>query len=1115
MRARDLPALRQALEGLPAEIPSSFSVECADARALLDRLEEEAHFEGTIREALRAGYLPHLRVVMADTAEHFKAAPPPEGSPLELAMVEGELMVNERTTWVDSLLAERLGPEKVKPLISSLTDAEYVALLPVVTGANSDQCTCQTRHELPLTALNVVQQLDHTLKVCTSTAINDFDHAEDDVANYKVRKPVLTSELKECRVETKSAQAEFDAAKERLERAVAAREKISRDYDNYDAELERQRKYAKNMKVRCVAVDSLVALSQSVCADSVSAVLKWRKWEDALGATNAILNLADDQMDFLLITLGRCDWCPVFAKHGLTPNIVAGATDDMMLKVLGDAPGCQFGRIREFVLAIQALEAGNGLLPSCSSDETGDLPLDLWSTERVAKHFERVNLPEAAKRCRELVISGRVLNSITRDDIFRHVALPGGLEAALDFEAAIAEVRPPPSTEPSESSSSDDSDERLSTAVSNALSEGSPTRLPMNYIRRCTHGFDDSRTLGLGAFSRVYRAVDPVSGLRFAVKRAWADEDGGDLARQQAEDSMMQELEILKALRHPNVIRAIGFCLPDTNDSHACLAFELGTLGSVADTLKDNTAAALFGVTLRVQALRALASVLHYMHNCAPRPIFHRDIKSANLVLTEDMTVKLIDFGHSVFLSDDQIQEKSQGNSAFTKVNIGGGGIQGTPGYLCPRYIVTGKFGESSEVFSFGVVMMEFLTGKVSEAVEGGLYSFYIDPVNQEEELTPDVVDKRAGEWPSDWISEVIRLTKQCTGNFKRRPGVETVLADLSQLVPLKDSTADPLYRRMKTTLDQVEKENATLIITKQKEKSALEQQALSTTTRTPQTPNRECCVCFDVHPPSNGVECGATRDDAVGSAPHFTCLACFSKHVQTECEKGVHDRMLREGQVFCPLAKHGCPCTDPFPESQIAIAVPAAFNIFREAQSALQRDLLNVAFDKRLKAERDRLFKMAEEEKEIERARHTIVDSILTLKCPRCDTAFMDFDGCYALICHRCSCGFCAFCLADCGTDAHAHVASCKFNKPSGGYGNGPQEFNEAQKKRRERMVTEFLKTLDAGVRTKVLAACEKNLEELELDLNSISGDSGTASGIAKRGAPKKEKTGRKIGKR
>ena len=79
------------------------------------------------------------------------------------------------------------------------------------------------------------------------------------------------------------------------------------------------------------------------------------------------------------------------------------------------------------------------------------------------------------------------------------------------------------------------------------------------------------------------------------------------------------------------------------------------------------------------------------------------------------------------------------------------------------------------------------------------------------------------------------------------------------------------------------------------------------------------------------------------------------------------------------------------------------------------------------------RLEAMDEEQREVHAARVHLIEDVLTLKCPRCGQAFLDFDGCFALTCSRCGCGFCGWCLHDCGDDAHRHVANCAFNLAGG----------------------------------------------------------------------------------
>lgn len=123
-------------------------------------------------------------------------------------------------------------------------------------------------------------------------------------------------------------------------------------------------------------------------------------------------------------------------------------------------------------------------------------------------------------------------------------------------------------------------------------------------------------------------------------------------------------------------------------------------------------------------------------------------------------------------------------------------------------------------------------------------------------------------------------------------------------------------------------------------------------------------------------------------------------------------------------------------------------------------------------------------------RLRNHIVEEILTLKCPRCPQAFLAFDGCFALKCSSCPCAFCGWCIADCGSDAHAHVKSCREKLPEAKhetyYGTFPQ-FEKAQRIRRRKRLISFLQTLGTKEEQHATLACiEQDLKDLHLhDIN------------------------------
>jgi len=248
----------------------------------------------------------------------------------------------------------------------------------------------------------------------------------------------------------------------------------------------------------------------------------------------------------------------------------------------------------------------------------------------------------------------------------------------------------------------------------------------------------------------------------------------------------------------------------------------------------------------------------------------------------------------------------------------------------------------------------------------------------------------------------------------------------------------------------------------------------------------RVCCICYDELDVAGGIECGAA-----GAAAHFTCDACFGEHVLSESEKDLHDLRERGGQVFCPLRLHGCPCASPYPGQAAAAHVAGpVFGAFLQAQARLAEQVLvrelEQQYEVRLAAERAQLVAMAADELQVEHTRRHVVDRLLTLQCPRCGAAFLDFNGCFALTCHRCACGFCAYCLADCGGDAHAHVAACPHRGGGESVFGQPGAFEAAQRRRRQRMVQEYLATLAERLRGRVVAACAQDFADLNLDVQT-----------------------------
>jgi hypothetical protein len=134
------------------------------------------------------------------------------------------------------------------------------------------------------------------------------------------------------------------------------------------------------------------------------------------------------------------------------------------------------------------------------------------------------------------------------------------------------------------------------------------------------------------------------------------------------------------------------------------------------------------------------------------------------------------------------------------------------------------------------------------------------------------------------------------------------------------------------------------------------------------------------------------------------------------------------------------------------------------------------------VKRELERLLQMDAQQRRVHAKKQEVCD-LLTDACPRCKQAFLDFDACCALTCSRCRCGFCAWCLEDCGADAHAHVRNCRHNLAPGRQVFAPRHlWREGRTRLKRDAVTRLLRGLDAGLAKQVVKAVERELRDVAL---------------------------------
>ncbi|XP_020702201.1 receptor-like serine/threonine-protein kinase ALE2 isoform X1 [Dendrobium catenatum] len=273
---------------------------------------------------------------------------------------------------------------------------------------------------------------------------------------------------------------------------------------------------------------------------------------------------------------------------------------------------------------------------------------------------------------------------------------------------------------------------------------GSAKTFSLVEIEKATNKFDDSRIVGEGGFGRVYKGVLE-DGTRVAVKVLKRDD-------QQGEREFLAEVEMLGRLHHRNLVKLIGIC---TEENTRCLVYELIPNGSVESHLHgvDKDIAPL-DWNARMKIALGAARGLAYLHEDSSPRVIHRDFKSSNILLEHDYTPKVSDFGLARAALDEQNEHIS------TRV-------MGTFGYVAPEYAMTGHLLVKSDVYSYGVVLIELLTGRkpvdmLQPPGQENLVS-WARPLLTKVDGLDKIIDPTLGtNYPQDSIAKVAAIASMC-----------------------------------------------------------------------------------------------------------------------------------------------------------------------------------------------------------------------------------------------------------------------------------------------------------------------------------------------------------------
>ncbi|XP_041997776.1 wall-associated receptor kinase-like 3 [Salvia splendens] len=290
-------------------------------------------------------------------------------------------------------------------------------------------------------------------------------------------------------------------------------------------------------------------------------------------------------------------------------------------------------------------------------------------------------------------------------------------------------------------------------------------------LSKATDNYNENRVLGRGGQGTVYKGM-LTDGKIVAVKKSKMVEEG-DL------QDFINEIVILSQINHRNVVKLLGCCL---ETEVPLLVYEFINNGTLFGHIHDPSEDFPLSWEFRLRIGREVAGAIAYLHSAASAPIYHRDIKSTNILLDDKYRAKVSDFGASRTISIDQTHVTTR--------------VLGTFGYLDPEYFQSSQYTEKSDVYSFGVVMVELLTGEKaisSIRAEAGrsLATQFLDLM--EEDQVFDIIDERVvREGKREEIMAVAQLAKRCLHlNGKRRPTMYEVAAELEgiRMVKLREET--------------------------------------------------------------------------------------------------------------------------------------------------------------------------------------------------------------------------------------------------------------------------------------------------------------------------------------
>ncbi|CAH1454595.1 unnamed protein product [Lactuca virosa] len=286
-------------------------------------------------------------------------------------------------------------------------------------------------------------------------------------------------------------------------------------------------------------------------------------------------------------------------------------------------------------------------------------------------------------------------------------------------------------------------------------------------LATATKNFKEECILGEGGFGRVYKGKLEKTGKVVAIKQL--NPEG-----KQGNKEFLAEVMMLSHLSHPHLVNLVGYC---ADGEQRLLVYEYMRAGSLENHLLDLPCGKRpLNWSTRMKVALHAAKGLEYLHETNNPPIIYRDLKSSNILLDKDFNAKLSDFGLARI---GPVGEKTHVSSR----------VMGTFGYCAPEYQKTGRLTVKSDIYSYGVVLLELITGRravdLTRDTEELHLVQWVEPKIRDPHKYAQVVDPMLqGKYPQSDLSQVLAIAAMCLGvNAPLRPPMSDVVAVLDSLV--------------------------------------------------------------------------------------------------------------------------------------------------------------------------------------------------------------------------------------------------------------------------------------------------------------------------------------------